>query len=132
MIPGGTSGGGALGRDVLMEEVRQLARVLAEVLFQAQTAPPDAAEWTIEQGIEDALGLPLDAVRTLPRAELLRLPGLGNEERLALAHVLALDPRAEGRRRALWLYEAAMAAGVSVPFDFFDRLALLRDSLPNA
>ena len=131
MIKGEGSSRGALGRDVLMEEVRQLVQVLAHVLFQVQTAPPDSAEDVLEHGIGEALGLTLDAVRALERDEILGLEKLGHEERLALAAVLAMDLDAEGRRRALWLYEAALAGGASVPFDLFDRLTLLRESLPT-
>ena len=126
--------GGALGRDVLMAEVQQLAGALARLLFDVQAAPPEQATEVLEEGIGRTLGLSLGTLRTLPRERLLALgdadgAGLDAATRLALADVLALDATPEGRQRALWLYEAALSGDAAVPMDLFERLQALRASL---
>ena len=54
---------------------------------------------------------------------------LAGEASVALAALLSEDASAEGRERALWLFEHAVASGEAVPFDVHDRVASLRASL---
>ncbi len=119
-------------QDTLLRQVQQLAAVLAHVLFRKRTDQPEEAQAHLAEGLERALGSDLTAVRRLTRDEVLAMcaPGgaLAGEASVALAALLAEDTSAQGRERAVWLLEHALASGEAVPFDVHDRLAALRGS----
>ena len=120
-------------QDYILRHVQQLAQVLAQVLFRKRTGEVEDAQTCLAEGLERALGLGLPAFRRLRRDEVLTLcaPGgvLAGETSVALAALLSEDAAADGRERALWLFEWALASGEAVPFDVHDRVASLRASL---
>ena len=117
-------------RDYLLRQIHQLIAVLAQVLLRKQEGPPGAAQQALATGIESALGMPLGVLRSLGRTDLLALCAEGGtpsgEKMVALADLLREDERADGRARALWLYEEALLTGAAVPLDVHARIDALR------
>ena len=122
-----------LTRDFLVRQVHQLAQILAVVVAGKRAGQAEEAQRALADGLSDALGLTLADLRTLARADLQALCAFDGafapEKALAVADLLREDEAEAGRRRALWLYEAALDAGDLVPFDIYDRIAELRTSL---
>ena len=120
-------------QDFILRQIQQLAQVLAQVLVQKRLDEPDEAQEVLAQGLEAATGLTLDALREASREQIAALCGpgeaLAGDVVMAVADLLREDASAAGRRRALWLYEAALDVGAAVPFDVHDRMAALRASL---
>ena len=120
-------------QDYIVRQIQALAQVLARVLVSKRSDQPVIAQQALADGLARVTGLDLPALRGLSRDEALALcaPGgaLGGDTAVALAEVLAHDASPDGRRRALWLYEWALASGGAVPFDVHERLASLRASL---
>jgi hypothetical protein len=119
-------------RDFILRQVQQLAQVLAQVLVHKRMARPEQAQEALAEGVEAALGLPLEALCRLPRRQFLQRMAAEKVSEDALLNLAALlyegsDPRQ--RERALWLYEAALASGRTVPIDVYERIELLRVSV---
>ena len=122
-------------RDFLLRQIHQLVQALAVVLFHKKAAQYDQAQEALTEAVEETLDVRLDQLRRLPRDEVLALCTTGDafspEKAVALADLLREDDTAAGRERALWLYEAALEAGGTVPFDIHERIAALRPSQPE-
>lgn len=120
-------------RDFVLRQVQQLVQVLAQVLLHKRDQQDDRAQTTLAQGIEGVLGLSLDGVRGLSREDLLAACAaegqLSGDKAVAVADLLREDEAASGRVRALWLYEAALASGEAVPFDVYERMEALRETI---
>ena len=120
-------------QDFIVRQVQQLAEVLARVLFHKRAADEAEAQEALSNGLAAALGLGLDALRTLSRDGLVARyapeGAMSVEMAVAVAEVLQEDAQRAGRLRALWLYEAALASGAPVPFDIHERIDLLREEL---
>ncbi|MGB3542261.1 hypothetical protein [Rubrivirga sp.] len=120
-------------QDFLIRQAQQLAAVLAQVLFRKRTGEVEQAQSVLEAEIARVFGTDLEGVRGLDRRRLRELctsgERLAGEVGVAVAALLSEDEGAEGRRRALWLYEIALEAGDAVPFDVHDRIDALRVSL---
>ncbi len=118
-------------RDYLLRQIHQLIAVLTQVLLHKREEMPDAAQAVLAEGLENALGRPLAALRTLSRAEMRALCTEGDvfnsAKAVVLADLLREDRAAEGRARALWLYEEALHSGAAVPLDVHARMDALRD-----
>ena len=116
-------------RDFVMRQVAELARVLAAVLTRRRTDGLDAAQEALADGLAQALGLGLDAIRSMGRPEVEALADEGGvvspDKAVALADVLREDDDPAGRARARWLYELALRAGGPVPFDVHERIEAL-------
>ncbi|MEL7171167.1 MAG: hypothetical protein AAGN64_17620 [Bacteroidota bacterium] len=119
-------------QDFIVRQVQQLAEVLARVLFHKRAADEAEAQEALANGLATALGLDLDVLRTLSRDELVGQyapdGAMSVELAVAVADVLREDAHPDGRRRALWLYEAALASGAPVPFDIHERVDSLRET----
>ena len=117
-------------RDYILRQVHQLAQVLAEVLFRARADRNDDAQGTLADGLASALGVEFDEVVAMPREAVVALctsgDALSGELALALATLLRASDAEGARRRALWLFEAALDSGAAVPVDIFDTLDRLR------
>lgn len=117
-------------RDFLLRQIHQLVQALAVVLFHKKAAQYDQAQEALTEAVEETLDVRLEALQQLPREEVLALCSTGDtlssEKAVALADLLREDETAAGRERALWLYEAALEAGGTVPFDVHERMASLR------
>lgn len=123
-------------QDVLLRQIHLLAQVLARVLVHKRAGETEQAQQTLADGLHEALGVPLEALRRCSRPELLDrcAPGgaYASGKAVAVADLLREDAAAAGRERALWLYEAALASGdAAVPLDVHDRIEALRRSLPS-
>ena len=120
-------------RDFLLRQIHQLVQALAVVLFHKKAERHDQAQEALVEAVEEALGLSMEELRQLPREGLLDLctagDALSSEKAVALADLLREDETAAGRERALWLYEAALDSGGTVPFDVHERMTSLRASL---
>lgn len=120
-------------QDFIVRQVQQLAEVLAQVLLNKQAAEVDDGQDVLANGLRRVLGLELSALRTLSRDDLVArfIPdgALTVDTAVALAELLQEDAEDAGRRRALWLYEAALASGAPVPFSIRERIAALREAL---
>ncbi|PAP79137.1 hypothetical protein B1759_12325 [Rubrivirga sp. SAORIC476] len=118
-------------RDFLLRQVHQLAQVLAAVIGRRGEGDHVEAEEALAEGLQSTLGVRLDRLRAMSRPEVTALVSedgaVSAEKAVALADVLSEDAEAEGRVRARWLYEAALAVGGPVPFDVQARL----DALPE-
>lgn len=119
-------------RDFILRQAAQLARALAAVLAQQRGGDVAGAQAALADGLDAALGLRLDALRAMGRAEVEALvteDGLASAEKaVALADLLREDAEPAGRVRARWLYELAVRVGGPVPFDVQARI----DALPDA
>lgn len=119
-------------RDFILRQVHQLSQALARVLFHKKAAEEEQAQEVLTATLRDVTGLNLDQIRRLNRNEILEMCSAGGalsaEKAVAVADLLREDPSLESRRRALWLYEAALEAGGAVPIDIHDRIVALRDS----
>lgn len=108
-------------RDFLLREVARLAQALALVLFHKRTGHADEAQDALGVALREVTGQAVDDLRGLDRAAVLALcdtpGGFSPERAVALADLLREDAEVDGRQRAAWLYEAALAAGAPVPFD---------------
>ena len=117
-------------RDFLLRQIHQLVQALATVFFHKRAEQYGQAQEVLTEAVEETLGLPLDQLRQLPREDVLALCATGSafspEKAVALADLLREDEAAAGRERALWLYEAALDSGGTVPFDVHERMAALR------
>lgn len=120
-------------QDHILRQVQQFAQVLAHALFHKRAGRTDEAQEAIADGLADALGVGLDALCRLPRAEVLALCASDEDVQgglaVAVADVLREADPAAARERALWLYEATLASGGAVPFDVHERIGALRASL---
>jgi len=131
-------------RDFLMRQIHQMTQALAQVLFKKQVADHDAVQELLEMTLEQVTGFSLAQIRRLSQDELLGLCAadgiVHGDKALALADLLieaaAMQERRDqneaayaSRERALWLYEAAMQAGGTLPLDIHERLAGLRAQL---
>lgn len=116
-------------RDFILRQVRQLAQVLAAVLFHKRDRNLEAARAALAEGLETATGTTLDGLCRLDRPDVLALctedGTFSVEYATALAELLAEDEDPAAWKRAAWLYEAARDAGGPVPFDVDMRIALL-------
>ena len=122
-------------RDFLLRQIHQLVQALAVVLFHKKAAQYDQAQEALTEAVEEALDVRFEELRQLPRDEVLALCTTGGtlspEKAVALADLLREDETEVGRERALWLYEAALDSGGTVPFDIHERIAALRPSQPE-
>ena len=122
-------------RDFLLRQIHQLVQALAVVLFHKKAAQYDQAQEALTEAVEEALDVRFEELRQLPRDEVLALCATGgtlsSEKAVALADLLREDETEAGRERALWLYEAALDSGGTVPFDIHERIAALRPSQPE-
>jgi len=120
-------------RDFILRQIHQLVQALAQVLLHRQAGARDEALEVLETSIQEVTGVGLDRLRGMNREELIALCGTGDqfsaEKAAAMADLLHEDEDLEGRRRSLWLYEAALEAGAPLPLDVFDRMASLREAL---
>ncbi|MEM9998146.1 MAG: hypothetical protein AAF809_10645 [Bacteroidota bacterium] len=120
-------------QDFIVRQVQQLAQVLAQVLFHKRAAEEAEAQDALANGLVAALDLELTTLRTLDRDDLVArfapAGALSVDTAVALAEVLQEDAEQAGRRRALWLYEAALASGAPVPFGIRERIAGLSEAL---
>ncbi|MEM8559698.1 MAG: hypothetical protein AAGG50_17900 [Bacteroidota bacterium] len=120
-------------QDFIVRQVQQLAQVLAQVLFHKRAGEEVEAQDALANGLVAALDLELTTLRTLDRDDLMArfapAGALSVDTAVALAEVLQEDTEQAGRRRALWLYEAALASGAPVPFGIRERISVLRGSL---
>ena len=120
-------------QDHILRQVQQLAQALADALFHKRAGRPEEAQEALAEGVAEASGLELRALYRLPREETLALcsrdGAFSSDKAVAVADVLRETDSAAGWERALWLYEAALAAGGAVPFDVCDRIGALRASL---
>lgn len=118
-------------RDFILRQIHQIVQALSKVLFHRQAGRHAEAQEVLETSLQDVTGLDPDRLRRLTREELLALCGTGGEfsaeKAAALADLLYEDADPAGRQRALWLYEAALHAEAPLPFDVYDRIAVLRD-----
>ena len=120
-------------RDYLLRQIQQAAQVLAQVLFHKNAREYDEAQDVLTNGLRDLTGWSVEALRNATPEALRSLCETGGafsaEKAIILADLLREDASEEGRKRALWLYEAVVAAGQTVPIDVHDRIRALRDSL---
>ncbi len=120
-------------QDYVLRQIQSLIQVLEQVLFRKRSDQPEEAQDVLADGLARSLGMGLPALRRLSRDETLALcaPGgpLPGDAAVTLADLLSEDSSSDGRQRALWLYDWALASGQAVPFDVHERLASLRASL---
>lgn len=120
-------------RDYVLRQIQQLIHVLQQVLLHRREGSAARVQEVLAEGLERGLGVELAQLRRLPRGELLTLCGSGEpffgEKAVTVADLLREDDTPEGRERALWLYEAALASGDAVPLDIHQRIGALRASL---
>ncbi len=120
-------------QDYILRQIQNLAHVLAQVLVHKRSDQPEQAQRETADGLARVLGIDLETVRGLSRDGTVALcaPGeaLAGEISVAAAALLTEDGSPDGRQRALWLYEWALASGQAVPFDVHARIAGLRASL---
>ena len=118
-------------RDFLLRQIHQLVQALAVVLFHKKGARYEQAQEVLSEAVKETLDVRLETLRKLPREEVLALcatgEALSSEKAVALADLLREDETDAGRERARWLYEAALEAGGTVPFDVHERIAALRE-----
>lgn len=134
-------------RDFLLRQLHQLTQALVQVLAKKQQGQHEEARQMAEAAVAELAGT--DRLYTLSRADLLALctsdGHLNADMAVALADLIResappgagdqLDGQADDearllRERALWLYEAALQSGETVPLDIHDRMAGLRPPAP--
>ncbi|HEX7070188.1 MAG TPA: DUF6483 family protein [Rhodothermales bacterium] len=122
-------------RDFILRQIHQMVQALAQVLIHRQAGQLEEAKEALERSLQDVTGLEMQRLRRLSREELLALCGAGKEfspdKAAALADLFYEDSDPDGRRRALWLYEAALESNATLPMDMQQRVALLRAESPQ-
>lgn len=120
-------------RDFLLRQIQQAVQVLARVLYNKNAGAYDEAQQILVNGLQELTGWNIDELRRASLGVLRSICEAGGafsaDKAIPLADLLREDASAEGRRRALWLYEAVVAAGQTVPFDVHDRIRALREIL---
>jgi hypothetical protein len=118
-------------RDFVLRQIQQLVQVLAQVAAAARAGRTGEAQRLLEEGVQAATGRDIDELQQSERAPLVLRYGSDSSDPalgLALADLLARDAHAEGRHRALWLYQDA-ARGPLRPIDLAQRVERLRATL---
>ncbi len=130
-------------QDFILRQVRQLAQVLARVIFLRQSGRQDEALAELRAAF-DVTGIDMQRMRAMSRTELLEMcsvrGGFSSDRAVAVADLMYQefemldggDEQALGHAsglRALWLYEASLEAGGVLPANGFDRMTYLRDRL---
>jgi len=120
-------------RDFLLRQIHQMVQALATVLLHRQAGQHDQALEALAASLQEVTGFDPERLRRLSRHEILALCGTGSgfspPKAAALADLLYEDIDPAGRKRALWLYEAALEAGAALPLNIQDRLAMLREEI---
>jgi hypothetical protein len=122
-------------RDFILRQIHQMVQALAQVLIHRQAGQLEEAQEALERSLGEVTGVAMPRLRHLTREELLALCGVGRDfvpdKAAALADLLYEDSDPDGRRRALWLYEAALESGATLPIDVQDRVTLLRAEIQS-
>ena len=117
-------------KDYVVRQIDQLVRALATILGKRDAWSSAEVERVVADAVEATTHWDLDRLRAAPRKDVIGLCLRDGEFQsglaVALAELLALGADSESRTRALWLYEEAVRAGGTVPYDIADRLERLR------